>query len=173
MAPSSTESIDSKGKQKSVFSIFKGKKGSDKSKTDTDSSDTIPSIEGPMTNVEFTFNSEPKGKKKYKEKPLEADSIRIPLHSPTYYENRNLLQELKTSSQDSQETVIDVTLRNAELAAELLKETESNTGDKAHNYLLCILISSIARQVLGHWTCISQSNVPEPEPEKVRVHSIN
>lgn len=130
LGPSSTESIDSKGKQKSVFSIFKGKKTNDK-KGESDSSDTIPSLEGTMTNVEFTFNSEGKTKKKYKERALESESIRIPLHSPTYYENRSLLQELKTSSQDSQETVIDALLRNAEIMAETnQKELDVNTTGK-------------------------------------------
>lgn len=104
IGPSSTESIDSKGKQRSVFSLFKSKK-TEKSKPETDP-DGVHNIDSHMHNVEFTFNSETKSKKN-KEKPLEAVSIRIPLHSPTYYENRNLLQDLKTSSQDSQETVIE------------------------------------------------------------------
>lgn len=131
VAPSSTESIDSKSKQKSVFSIFKPKKG-DKSKTDIDSSaspEKLPSLEG-LANVEFKFNSDSNSKghrsrtpQRYYDTPLEGDSIRIPLHSPT--ENCNILQELKTSSQDSQETVIEVTSHTVNAVVESHSITES------------------------------------------------
>ncbi|KAJ3658673.1 hypothetical protein Zmor_010398 [Zophobas morio] len=131
-APSSTESIDSKHKQKSVFSRFKSKKGDNKSKAEhesTSSSEVLPSIEG-IAKVEFKFNDS--SKKKYYETPLEGDSIRIPLHSPTHYEDRSILQDLKTSSQDSQETVIEV-CRNVEAIVESVpKEIESNTT-KVHS----------------------------------------
>lgn len=132
-APSSTESIDSnKTKQKSVFSIFKPKK-SEKIKTEADSSssEVLPALE-----VEFKFNSESnrsqighrsRPTRKHNETPLEGDSIRIPLHSPTHSENLSLLQELKTSSQDSQETVIEVTSRNVNAVIESTPSvTESN-----------------------------------------------
>lgn len=132
VAPSSTESIDSKSKQKSVFSIFKPKKG-DKSKTDVDSSaspEKLPSLEG-LANVEFKFNSDSNSKghrsrtpQRYYDTPLEGDSIRIPLHSPT--ENCNILQELKTSSQDSQETVIEVTSQSVSAVVESHVVIESN-----------------------------------------------
>lgn len=127
VAPSSTESIDSKSKQKSVFSIFKPKKG-EKGRADTDSTSSpeiLPSLEG-LANVEFKFNSDSNtGKghrsrptKRYSESPLEGESIRIPLHSPTRSENRSTLQDQKTSSQDSQETVIEVTSRNVDAVVE-------------------------------------------------------
>ncbi|KAK9759134.1 hypothetical protein QE152_g197 [Popillia japonica] len=112
LAPSSTESIDSKGKQKTVFSLFKSKKER-KSESDSNSSDVIPNVDV-LTNVEFKFKPEPtssqKSTKIYNETQLEGDSIRIPLHSPTYYEQRSLLQELRSSSQGSQETVIEANI---------------------------------------------------------------
>nr|CAH7724117.1 unnamed protein product [Callosobruchus chinensis] len=99
-APSSTESIDSKSKHKSVLSLFKSsKKDKIKSESETSSQETLPSIEG-IGKLEFKFN-EPK--KTHYENPLDAASIRIPLHSPDYYE-----KSWKTSSQDSQDTVIEV-----------------------------------------------------------------
>lgn len=140
VAPSSTESIDSKSKQKGVFSIFKSKKG-EKGKIDTDSTSSpeiLPSLEG-LANVEFKFNSDSnisKGHrsrptKRYNENPLEGDSIRIPLHSPTHSENRGILQDQKTSSQDSQETVIEVTSRNVDAVIESAPtNVESNTTTK-------------------------------------------
>lgn len=108
-APSSTESIDSKSKQqKSVLSIFKPKKGSTKQKSALDSSspEVLSSLD-----VEFQFKTDPTSMpiKKYYETPLQGESIRIPLHSPTHYDDRTILQDLKSSSQDSQETVIDTT----------------------------------------------------------------
>lgn len=120
-APSSNESIDSKTKQKSsVFSIFKPKKNEKvKSEAESSSSEMLPTLE-----VEFKFNSESNTKghksrpRRYNETPLEGDSIRIPLHSPTHSENLSLLQELKTSSQDSQETVIEVTSKNVDAVIE-------------------------------------------------------
>ncbi|XP_031340990.1 uncharacterized protein LOC116169102 [Photinus pyralis] len=114
-APSSTESIDSaKSKpQKSVLSIFKPKK-STKSKSDSASTspEKFPNIDA-ITNVEFQFDSSQSSSKKYYETPLPGESIRIPLHSPTHYEDQSILQEFKSSSQDSQETVIDTTKRVA------------------------------------------------------------
>ncbi|VEN44996.1 unnamed protein product [Callosobruchus maculatus] len=99
-APSSTESIDSKSKHKSVLSLFKSsKKDKIRSESETSSQETLPSIEG-IGKLEFKFN-EPK--KTHYENPLDAASIRIPLHSPEYYE-----KSWKTSSQDSQDTVIEV-----------------------------------------------------------------
>lgn len=123
VGPSSTESIDSKGRQKSVFSIFKGKKPNEKFKDDTSSSDGLQSIEG----IEFKFKPDnSKGKtKRYNETQLEGESVRIPLHSPTFYENRDILQELRTSSQDSQETVIEATPKNIDPVIETTnKESE-------------------------------------------------
>lgn len=121
VAPSSTESIDSKGKQKNVFSLFKSKKER-KSESDSNSSDVVPNVDV-LTNVEFKFKPEPTNSqrtvKRYTETPLEGDSIRIPLHSPTYYEQRSLLQELRSSSQGSQETVIE---------ANISKETAETTA---------------------------------------------
>lgn len=115
VGPSSTESIDSKGKQKSVFSIFKSKKPNEKLKDEISSSDGLHSMEG----IEFKFKPDVnQQKKKYNENPLEGESIRIPLHSPTYYENRDILQELRTSSQDSQETVIEATAKNTDVIIE-------------------------------------------------------
>nr|CAI5818426.1 unnamed protein product [Callosobruchus analis] len=99
-APSSTESIDSKSKHKSVLSLFKGsKKDKIRSESETSSQETLPGIEG-IGKLEFKFN-EPK--RTHYENPLDAASIRIPLHSPEYYE-----KSWKTSSQDSQDTVIEV-----------------------------------------------------------------
>lgn len=104
-APSSTESIDSKSKQKtSVFSIFKPKKNETKTKLEQDME--LPNLEG-IAKVEFKFNDS-LSKKKYYETPLDGESIRIPLHSPTHYEDHGILQDFKTSSQDSQDTVIEV-----------------------------------------------------------------
>lgn len=127
-APSSTESIDSKTKQKSVFSIFKPKKG-DKAKSDLDtsSSEVLPSIDG-IAKVEFKFkdSSNKTTPKKYYETPLEGDSIRIPLHSPTHYEDHSILQDLKTSSQDSQDTVIEVASKSVETVVEIVTDRESN-----------------------------------------------
>ncbi|KAF5274281.1 hypothetical protein FQR65_LT04399 [Abscondita terminalis] len=101
--PSSSESIDSnKSKQKSVLSIFKPKK-STKAASNQDRSS--PEVSQNL-DVEFKFNAE-----KYYETPLQGESIRIPLHSPNHYEDKSILQELKSSSQDSQETVIDTTKR--------------------------------------------------------------
>ncbi|KAK4886634.1 hypothetical protein RN001_002905 [Aquatica leii] len=109
--PSSSESIDSnKSKQKSVLSIFKPKKSTKlKSNQDRSSPEIAHSLDG-ISNVEFKFNNEKY--EKYYETPLQGESIRIPLHSPTHYEEKSILQELKSSSQDSQETVIDTTKRS-------------------------------------------------------------
>nr|XP_022913342.1 uncharacterized protein LOC111424143 isoform X1 [Onthophagus taurus]XP_022913343.1 uncharacterized protein LOC111424143 isoform X1 [Onthophagus taurus]XP_022913344.1 uncharacterized protein LOC111424143 isoform X1 [Onthophagus taurus] len=103
LAPSSTESIDSKGKR-NVFSLFKGsgKKPVEKAR-ETDDIGI-----GSLSNVEFKFRPERcEMPGKYHETPLEGDSIRIPLHSPTYYEQKAFLQDLRSSSQGSQETVIE------------------------------------------------------------------
>lgn len=129
-APSSTESIDSKTKNKSVLSIFKtnsGKKSERKIEHDTSSSETLPSIDG-IGKVEFKFNEEKKSRKH--ELPLDGDSIRIPLHSPTYYEERNVLQDWKTSSQDSQETVIDASSRNVIVDVEPPQKLETSNIDE-------------------------------------------
>lgn len=139
VAPSSTESIDSKSKQKGVFSIFKTKKN-EKGKSDVDSTsspEVLPSLEG-LANVEFKFNSDSNSKghrsrpaKRHNETPLEGESIRIPLHSPTHSESRSTLQDQKTSSQDSQETVIEVTSRNVDAIIEPAPNNiESNTAAK-------------------------------------------
>lgn len=118
-APSSTESIDSKSKHKSVLSLFKsGKKDKIKTESETSSQETLPSIEG-IGKVEFKFN-EPKFKTRY-EHPLDAASIRIPLHSPDYYENRSISQDWKTSSQDSQETVIEAPSKRVDVVVEPIK----------------------------------------------------
>ena len=117
-APSSAESIDSKGKQKTILSIFKSRKCNDKSKSESNarSTDTLPNLDG-LSNVEFIFNpddAQPARRHKsapvkmYHENQLESDSIRIPLHSPTYYEQKSILQEFKSQSRSSQETVIEV-----------------------------------------------------------------
>lgn len=121
-APSSTESIDSKSKHKSVLSLFKpGKKEKTKAESETSSQETIPSIEG-IGKVEFKFN-ESKSKTRY-EHPLEAASIRIPLHSPEYYDNRNISLDWKTSSQDSQETVIEAPSEKVDVVVEPIKKTD-------------------------------------------------
>lgn len=125
-APSSSESIDSKHKQKSVFSRFKKKSDSNKTKDheSTSSSEVLPNLDG-IAKVEFKFNDN--GVKKRYETPLDGDSIRIPLHSPTHYEDTSILQDLKTSSQDSQDTVIEVS-RNVQAVVETIpKDVESNT----------------------------------------------
>lgn len=62
--------------------------------------------------------------------PLDGDSIRIPLHSPTYYEERNVLQDWKTSSQDSQETVIDASSRNVIVDVEPPQKLETSNIDE-------------------------------------------
>lgn len=139
VAPSSTESIDSKSKQKSVFSIFKPKK-EEKKKSETDSvssPEVLPSLEG-LANVEFKFNSDSNTSKGHRsrsgrrsETPLEGESIRIPLHSPTHSDSRSTLQDQKTSSQDSQETVIEVTSKNVDAVIEPPpNNVESNTQSK-------------------------------------------
>lgn len=140
VAPSSTESIDSKSKQKSVFSIFKPKKG-EKGKAEADhsgSQEILPSLEG-LANVEFKFNSDSNtGKshrsrpvKRYNDTPLEGESIRIPLDSPTHSESRSTLQDQKTSSQDSQDTVIEVTSKSVDAVIEPApNKIESNTAVK-------------------------------------------
>ncbi|XP_060530594.1 uncharacterized protein LOC132704552 isoform X2 [Cylas formicarius] len=126
-APSSTESIDTKGsKHKSVLSIFKSsKKGKD---GDAGSQETLPSSEG-IGKVEFKFNE------KKSEKPLDGDSVRIPLHSPTYYEDRGVLQDWKTSSQDSQETVIEASTRkNVDVVVEPIpQDTTKGSGARQNS----------------------------------------
>ncbi|KAL3265408.1 hypothetical protein HHI36_009613 [Cryptolaemus montrouzieri] len=104
-APSSTESIDSRGKPKGVFSIFRSK--GDSKKSEHNSPEVLPDK---MAKVEFKFNDHKKPDKLNFEKPLEGNSIRIPLHSPTHYENENhrQLKDNQTPSQDSQDTVIEV-----------------------------------------------------------------
>ncbi|KAK9891569.1 hypothetical protein WA026_015528 [Henosepilachna vigintioctopunctata] len=103
-APSSTESIDSRGKTKSVFSIFKSSKG-DSKKAGHISPEVLSDK---IAKVEFKFNDDQT--RPIFEKPLEGNSIRIPLHSPTHYENDNHLnlKDIQTPSQDSQDTVIEV-----------------------------------------------------------------
>ncbi|XP_044747757.1 uncharacterized protein LOC123308989 isoform X2 [Coccinella septempunctata] len=103
---SSSESIDSRGKTKGLFSIFRTSK-SDVRKTENEP-DILPEK---MIKVEFNFsNGQKKPDKLILEKPLEANSIRIPLHSPTHYENENhrFLKDIQTPSQESQDTVIEV-----------------------------------------------------------------
>lgn len=103
---SSSESIDSRGKSKGLFSIFRS------SKTEIGKIENEPDIlPEKMTKVEFNFsNGQKKPNKLNLEKPLEANSIRIPLHSPTHYENENhrFLKDIQTPSQESQDTVIEV-----------------------------------------------------------------
>ncbi|CAH1174121.1 unnamed protein product [Phaedon cochleariae] len=109
-APSSTESIDSKSKHKSVLSLFKtSKKDRIKYESDTSSQENVPIVEG-TGKVEYKCNE----RKTFYENPLESASIRIPLHSPTYYENRTM-HDWKTSSQDSQETVIEAPTKHADV----------------------------------------------------------
>ncbi|XP_048517254.1 uncharacterized protein LOC109533590 isoform X2 [Dendroctonus ponderosae] len=88
---SSTESVDSKGKHKSVLSLFKFPKEK-------------PKVESAAPRVKAT---EPK-KERREHQPPSNETIRIPLHSPKYYESKSLLQEVQTSSQDSQVTVVEV-----------------------------------------------------------------
>lgn len=104
---SSTESVDSKGKHKSVLSLFKFPKEKPKPH-DTASEKTH------KTRITETKTKHYREEKR--EMPLNSESIRIPLHSPTYYESKSLLQELQTSSQDSQVTVVEV-----------VTQTKSNT----------------------------------------------
>lgn len=78
--------MDSKGKHKSVLSLFKFPKEK-------------PKVE----------SAPPRVKKERREhQPPSNETIRIPLHSPKYYESKSLLQEVQTSSQDSQVTVVEV-----------------------------------------------------------------
>lgn len=132
-APSSTESIDSKCKHKSVLSLFKSnKKDKIKSESENSSQETLPSIEG-IGKVEFKFNEPGISKltKTHYENPLEAASIRIPLHSPTYYEEGSISQDWKTSSQDSQETVIEApTCKNANVTIELIPNQQQSVVNK-------------------------------------------
>ncbi|KAF5302214.1 hypothetical protein FQA39_LY10253 [Lamprigera yunnana] len=122
--PSSSESLDSnKSKQKSVLSIFKPKKSAkSKSSQERLSPEILHNLDG-ISNVEFKFNTE-----KYYETPLQGESIRIPLHSPTHYEDTSILQELKSSSQDSQETVIDTTKRAEVNEPEENSERQNSTS---------------------------------------------
>ncbi|CAG9859288.1 unnamed protein product [Phyllotreta striolata] len=115
-APSSTESIDLKSKNKSVLSLFKGKKDKPKSESETSSQETIRSGDGPAK-LEFASKSS------YYENPLDCATVRIPLHSPTYYENRSI-SDWKTSSQDSQETVIENVSKRANVAVEEVPKAE-------------------------------------------------
>ncbi|CAG9765434.1 unnamed protein product [Ceutorhynchus assimilis] len=89
-AISSTESVDSKGSKhkSSVLSLFKAKQHQK-------SNGMAP----PVKSVKIHKPEKP---------PSTETIIRIPLHSPTYYENKSLLQELQASSQDSQVTVVEV-----------------------------------------------------------------
>ncbi|XP_045479226.1 uncharacterized protein LOC123684130 isoform X2 [Harmonia axyridis] len=103
---SSSESIDSRGKSKGLFSIFRSSKG-DVRKMENEP-DVLPEK---LTKVEFNFNNcQKKPDKLNLDKPLEAKSIRIPLHSPIHYEieNHRLLKDVQTPSQESQDTVIEV-----------------------------------------------------------------
>ncbi|XP_056639476.1 uncharacterized protein LOC130446945 isoform X1 [Diorhabda sublineata] len=68
----STESIDKKSKSKSVLSLFKSKK--------LDKNNTKAQNHNENGNI----------KQSYYENPLQCATIRIPLHSPTYYENRSI-----------------------------------------------------------------------------------
>ncbi|XP_050316268.1 uncharacterized protein LOC126750646 isoform X2 [Anthonomus grandis grandis] len=94
---SSNESVDSKGKQKSVLSLFKFS-NKDKSK----------SAEATPEKINRTPAKPRPTRQEKPDKPLQSESIRIPLHSPNYYEEKSLLQEVQTSSQDSQVTVVEV-----------------------------------------------------------------
>ncbi|KAF7278156.1 hypothetical protein GWI33_008771 [Rhynchophorus ferrugineus] len=83
-APSSTESIDSKGRHKSVLSIFRAK---DKPVVENtaqggSSKKTLAKKRGAAVNNIHI----PSSKERDQEVPLNSDSIRIPLHSPTYYD---------------------------------------------------------------------------------------
>lgn len=119
-APSSTESIDSKCKHKSVLSLFKSnKKDKLKSESETSSQETVRSSDG-IAKLEFKFN-EPK--QTYYENPLDCATVRIPLHSPTYYENRTM-SDWKTSSQDSQDTVIENVSKNVDVVLEKVPQQE-------------------------------------------------
>ncbi|XP_065159211.1 uncharacterized protein [Atheta coriaria] len=100
---SSTESIDSKGK--SMFSLFsKPRKASSRQSLDRSPGPDLPNLENLAQNIQNTSKS----KRTHYESPLQGESVRIPLHSPTYYESKSFFESFKTSSQDSQETVIEV-----------------------------------------------------------------
>lgn len=98
---SSTESVDSKGKHKSVLSLFKFPK--DKPK---------PVVEA--RRIKSADAKTRQHREERRELPLSSQSIRIPLHSPTYYETKSMLQDLHASSQESQVTVVEVTTAKPE-----------------------------------------------------------
>ncbi|XP_018326389.1 uncharacterized protein LOC108737788 isoform X2 [Agrilus planipennis] len=86
-APSSTESIDTKSKQKSVISLFKPKKSTSKTKSGTNS----PEVTSKSECVAYS--------KPYYEMPLQGESIRIPLHSPTDSDQKTVVNEAFESSE--------------------------------------------------------------------------
>ncbi|KAL1506624.1 hypothetical protein ABEB36_005950 [Hypothenemus hampei] len=97
---SSTESVDSKGKHKSVLSIFKFPR--DKHKTSEIQSDKTRKVKSAEPKIRY--------KEEKRELPLSSESIRIPLHSPTYYEQKTILDECQGASQnkDLEVTVVEI-----------------------------------------------------------------
>ncbi|XP_030754530.1 uncharacterized protein LOC115881253 [Sitophilus oryzae] len=103
-APSSTESIDSKGRHKSVLSIFRSKEkqpATDNCVSGAVSKKTLAEKRGGNVN---NINCTEK-RSREQEKPLNSDSIRIPLHSPTYYEDENFKQ-WNTNSQKTEDSIL-------------------------------------------------------------------
>ncbi|XP_044255344.1 titin isoform X2 [Tribolium madens] len=94
----------SKGaQQKSVFSRFRKKGEKNKDDLSTSSSEILPNFDT-IAKVEFKFNDN-----SVKKHELESDSIRIPLHSPTYYEDRTIVVVVdEKTTKTSQETAIEV-----------------------------------------------------------------
>ncbi|KAJ8963706.1 hypothetical protein NQ314_005427 [Rhamnusium bicolor] len=179
-APSSTESIDSKSKHKSVLSLFKSnKKDKIKSESENSSQETLPSIEG-IGKVEFKFNESgvTRINKTHYENPLEAASIRIPLHSPTFYEDRSICQDWKTSSQDSQETVIEAICKNVNVTVEPIpKREEIPTKKNIVNKCTSRQSSTSSENVvfstkLGNDNEVFTTKLPKQPPKEPEIKSI-
>ncbi|CAH0561224.1 unnamed protein product [Brassicogethes aeneus] len=104
-APSSSESIDSKTKQKSLLSLFKFGKSIEPPSPKRTEPDV--KVEEGIGKVEFKFNdtlTSDRDHKKFPATPLVGRIIHIPLHSPTYYTERTIAHDW---SQESQDTVIE------------------------------------------------------------------
>ncbi|XP_066145821.1 uncharacterized protein [Euwallacea fornicatus] len=110
---SSTESVDSKGKYKSLLTLFKFPR--DKAK---------PNEPIAARRVKSADAKTRTYRQEKREQPLSSESIRIPLHSPTYYENKSVLEDSHVSSQESQVTVVEVIAKPKPLEEAVVKKIE-------------------------------------------------
>lgn len=119
-APSSSESIDCKSKQKSLLSLFKFGRNSE---TPTKSEPDPDPIDG-IGKVEFKFNDNDQSDREHKRfpaTPLAGRIIHIPLHSPTYYTERTIIHDW---SQESQDTVIEANPKDGDIIEDKQKDEE-------------------------------------------------